>query len=199
MARPTAKKSDPETIRDAIDDLESLLGAGVSAADAVKRAAEGNGCSEALLSRAFEARHQRPPHDWQPPVSSLEVARRVAAAKARRWAEDAREIDPLHGRARVGAARFMVPPGAVITVGGTEIAVCYLLDRGPERPHARISGVAVDLRALADLAGMRGEPDVLVRHALLFGSMILPGLDGLGLEELREEIIARTIEGQGQP
>lgn len=199
MARSTAMKSDPETIRDAIDDLESLLGTGMPAEEAVTQAADGNCCSEALLIRAFTSKHQRPPHDWQPPVSSLEVARRVAAARARRRAHDARETDPLHGRSRVEGARFMVPPGTVITVGKTEIAVSYLLDRNFERPHARISGVAVDMRALADMVGMRGDREVLVDHALLFGSMILPGLDGLGLEELRDEIIARTVGGQGEP
>lgn len=54
------------------------------------------------------------------------------------------------------------------------------------------------MQALADMVGMRGVREVLVDHALLFGSMTLPGLDRLGLEELRDEIHARTVGGQGE-
>lgn len=192
-------KSDPATIRSAIEDLEDNLRKGMAPEDAVEAAASDNGCVRELLNRAFRSKHQRAPSDWEPPLSRLDMARQAAAAQARREALSAAEHDPLYGHARVPAAEFLVAPGTVIAVASTEIAVSYLLDRSWDRSHARIAGVAVDPAELATCVGMHGQNQAMLYLKLITGELALPGFDGFSLSELRDAVLVAAIRYPGAP
>lgn len=190
-------KSDPATIRSAIEDLEDNLRKGMATEDAVEAAASDNGCTRELLNRAFRSKHQRSPSEWEPPLSRLDMARQAAAAQARRKALSAAEHDPLYGHARVPNAQFLVAPGTVIAVASTEIAVSYLLDRSWDRPHARIAGVAVDPEKLAPSVGMLGESQGILYVKLITGQLALQGFDGFSLSELHQAVLRAEVRYPG--
>lgn len=192
-------KSDPATIRSAIEDLEDNLRKGMAPEDAVEAAASDNGCARELLNRAFRSKHQRSPSEWEPPLSRLDMARQAAAAQARRQALSAAEHDPLYGHGRVPTAQFLVAPGTIIAVASTEFAVSYLLDRSWDRPHARIAGVAVDPAELATSVGMHGENQAMLYLKLIAGELALPGFDCFSLAELRQAVLEAEIRYPGAP
>lgn len=191
--RHSTMRSDAETIRNAIEDLEDNLRRAMPADDAVEAAATDNECAPALLKRAFETKHQCTVLQWKPPATRQEMARRVASASAVAKAKMATWHDPLVGHASVPDAQFLVPPGTVIAIEHAEVAIAYFLDRSVERSHARIAGVVVEPEKLAPLVGMRVENEVILHLKLLAGQLILPGLDGMDLAELHAEVLARVV------
>lgn len=193
MVRQTTLRSDAETIRNAIEDLEDNLRRGMPPDDAVETAATDNECAPALLKRAFERKHESSVLQWKPPSSPQEMARRAASASAIAHAKRAAWHDPLYGRASVPEAQFLVPAGTIIAIGKAEVAISYLLDKSVERSHARVVGYAVEPEKLAPLVGLRGERDIALHLKLGSGQLVLPGLDGMDLKELQAAVLALVV------
>lgn len=193
MVRQTTLRSDAETIRNAIEDLEDNLRRAMPPDEAVEAAATDNECAPALLKRAFETKHQCSVLQWKPPATRREMARRVASASAVAKAKMATWHDPLVGHASVPEAYFLVPPGTIIAIGQAEVAISYLLDKSVERSHARVVGYAVEPEKLAPLVGLKGERDIVLHLKLGSGKLVLPGLDGMDLKELHAEVLARVV------